>query len=136
MAQDNDLNLEPISKAPGSYPAGTGVGSASGAARPVDADDDVIETLNDLLETCRDGEYGFRECAEHTKAADLKTLLSRHAEECVDAGSELQALIHEMGGTNFTGGSLNLVRQTGEGRFASSAFISATFLALRSTQVK
>lgn len=107
MAQDNDLKFDPNTKAPGSYPAGTGVGSAAGAALPVDADDDVIEALNDLLETCRDGEYGFSECAEHTKAADIKTLLSRHAEECRAAGVELQTLITQMGGEADEGGTVS-----------------------------
>jgi hypothetical protein len=27
--------------------------------------DDVIDTLNKLIETCKDGEFGFRACAEH-----------------------------------------------------------------------
>ncbi len=29
---------------------------------------EVVSTLNDLIETCKDGEYGFRECAEHAKS--------------------------------------------------------------------
>ncbi|MGZ8198608.1 MAG: DUF2383 domain-containing protein, partial [Burkholderiales bacterium] len=33
---------------------------------------DVIDTLNDLIETCKDGEEGFRTCAEDIKRADLK----------------------------------------------------------------
>ena len=32
----------------------------------------VTETLNDLIENCKDGEYGFQTCSEHAKAADLK----------------------------------------------------------------
>ncbi len=31
--------------------------------------DDVIDALNGLIETCKDGEYGFRTCAEHVKSA-------------------------------------------------------------------
>ncbi|AYQ29714.1 MULTISPECIES: PA2169 family four-helix-bundle protein [unclassified Polaromonas] len=70
-------------------------------------DEDVIETLNELLESCRDGEYGFRECAEHTKAADIKTLMGRHADECRSAGLELQTLIRQLGGTPDDGGSVS-----------------------------
>ncbi len=59
--------------------------------------DDVIDTLNDLIETCRDGEYGFTECAQHVKAQDIKTLLLRHADECRAAAAELTAQIRLLG---------------------------------------
>ncbi|MBG6073136.1 uncharacterized protein (TIGR02284 family) [Polaromonas sp. CG_9.7] len=69
--------------------------------------DDVISTLNDLLESCRDGEYGFTTSAEHTESPDLKTLLTRHASECQGAGQELQALIRQLGGEPDEGGSMS-----------------------------
>ena len=34
--------------------------------------DDVVATLNDLIETSRDGEEGFRTCADAETAPDLK----------------------------------------------------------------
>lgn len=68
--------------------------------------DDVISTLNDLLESCRDGEYGFSTSAEHAKSPDLKSLLSRHSQECRTAGQELQALIRQLGGEADEGGSM------------------------------
>ncbi len=67
--------------------------------------DDVIDTLDDLLESCRDGEYGFTECAEHVKAQDLKTLLLRHADECRGAAAELSAQIRQLGGEPDEGGT-------------------------------
>jgi uncharacterized protein (TIGR02284 family) len=70
-------------------------------------DEDVVDTLNDLLESCRDGEYGFRECAEHTKAEDIKVLLHRHSGECRAAGLELQTLIRQLGGKPDEGGSMS-----------------------------
>lgn len=69
--------------------------------------DDVIDTLNDLLESCRDGEYGFRECGAHTTAQDIKTLMLRHADECRHAGVELQGLIRQLGGEPDEGGSMS-----------------------------
>ena len=60
--------------------------------------DDVIDTLNDLIETCKDGEYGFRACAEHTQAADLKADLTRHADECQKGARELQTAVVKLGG--------------------------------------
>jgi len=69
--------------------------------------DDVIDTLNDLLETSRDGEYGFRTSAEHAQSSELKTTLLRHADECRSAGQELMALIRQLGGEADEGGSVS-----------------------------
>jgi uncharacterized protein (TIGR02284 family) len=68
--------------------------------------DDVIDTLNHLLESCRDGEYGFTECAEHVKAQDIKTLLLRHADECRGAAAELTSQIRQLGGEIDKGGTV------------------------------
>jgi uncharacterized protein (TIGR02284 family) len=67
--------------------------------------DDVVDTLNDLIETCKDGEYGFRECADRTKTAQLKQTLNARAEECARGASELQALVLQFGGTPDSDGS-------------------------------
>ncbi|MEO8387319.1 MAG: PA2169 family four-helix-bundle protein [Polaromonas sp.] len=91
----------------GGYAAGTGTAARTVVGASVDDDEDVIEVLNDLLESCRDGEYGFRECAEHAKAQDLKTLMQRHAEECRAGGLELQTLIRQLGGKPDDGGSVS-----------------------------
>jgi uncharacterized protein (TIGR02284 family) len=68
--------------------------------------DDVIDALNELLESCRDGEFGYRECAQHVRAEDLKTVLHRHEQNCREAGVELQALILQLGGSADEGGSM------------------------------
>lgn len=60
--------------------------------------DDTIDTLNKLIETCKDGEYGFRSCAEHTKSADLKSLFMRRSEDCRRGATELQAEVRRLGG--------------------------------------
>lgn len=67
--------------------------------------DDVIDTVNDVLESCRDGEFGFRECADHAKSQDLKVLLNRHSAQCRDAGFELLNMIKSLGGTPDEGGT-------------------------------
>ncbi len=69
--------------------------------------DDVVETLNDLIENCKDGEYGFRTCAEHAKAANLKSVFSQRANECGQAAQELQRLVTQYGGEPDTGGSVS-----------------------------
>lgn len=67
--------------------------------------DEVIDVLNDVLETAKDGEYGFRACAEHTKAQDIKTLFLRHADECRAAAAELASEVRRLGGTADAGGT-------------------------------
>ena len=59
--------------------------------------DKVIDTLNDLIETSKDGEYGFGACAEHIRAGDLRALLLRRAAECAQASRELQSQVIALG---------------------------------------
>ncbi len=68
---------------------------------------DVVDTLNDLLESCRDGEYGFRTSAEQAKSQDIKTLLLRHANECNEAANELQREVTRRGGKPSDGGTVS-----------------------------
>jgi len=70
-------------------------------------DEEIAEVLNDLVETSKDGEYGFRVCADHCKAAELKTVFERHSAECRAAAQELQTLVAEYGGKPETGGSVS-----------------------------
>ena len=67
--------------------------------------EDVISTLNDLIENCKDGEYGFRACAEHVDSAELATLFVRRADDCQQAAQELQSHVAQLGGEPDSGGS-------------------------------
>lgn len=67
--------------------------------------DDIVDTLNDLIETSKDGELGFTACAKHVKSGDLRNLFLRRAEECRAAAGELQTLVVEYGGKPDSGGS-------------------------------
>ena len=69
--------------------------------------DDIVETLNDLIENCKDGEYGFRTCAEHAKSASLKSVFSERATDCRSAAQELQALVTRFGGKPDTTGTVS-----------------------------
>lgn len=60
--------------------------------------DDVIDTLNDLIETCKDGEEGFRTCADDLKRTDLKAVFERAAQRCASAAAELQREVQRLGG--------------------------------------
>ena len=44
--------------------------------------DDVIGTLNDLIETSKDGEEGFLTCADAVKDPQLKAFFEQKAERC------------------------------------------------------
>lgn len=66
---------------------------------------DVVDVLNDLIEVSKDGEYGFKECAEHAKSAAIKTALSSRASDCASGAAELQQLVGSYGGEAETGGS-------------------------------
>ena len=114
MANENDLNINPTPQGARLFSqaerrddtASDVFESRLGEGRQEeDGHDDVIDTLNSLLECCHDGEYGFRACAEHIESRDLQMQLSRRAENCRAAADELQALIEQMGGEPESGGS-------------------------------
>lgn len=77
----------------------------SGERDAEDINEDAIDTLNNLLEICRDGEFGFTESAEHTKAQEIRTVFLNRAADCQSAAAELQQLISKMGGEPDEGGT-------------------------------
>ena len=68
--------------------------------------DDVIDTLNDLIETSKDGEQGFLECAENVNNPELKLVFTTGAQHCAEAAAELQREVAKLGGTPQRSGSL------------------------------
>ena len=71
---------------------------------PMDSSD-IVDVLNDLLENSRDGEYGFRTCAEEVETSALKQLFSDRAAQCRAAADELVPLISRYGGSPAGGGT-------------------------------
>jgi uncharacterized protein (TIGR02284 family) len=69
--------------------------------------DDLIETLNNLIETSRDGEEGFHTCAERVKNAQLKQVFEQAAGRCGQAVTELQAKVSSLGGDPERSGSVS-----------------------------
>jgi uncharacterized protein (TIGR02284 family) len=69
--------------------------------------DEVISTLNDLIETCKDGEAGFRACADDITNPQLKSLFENRAQGCAKAAVELQDLVRSYGGDPETKGSVS-----------------------------
>lgn len=68
--------------------------------------DDVIETLNDLIETCKDGELGFRDCAENIRDPNIQQMMMTAADRCRQGAEELQREVQMLGGKAETSGSL------------------------------
>ena len=68
--------------------------------------DDMISTLNNLIETCRDGENGFRTAAEGVSRNDLKQLVIEYSRQRAQFVSELQSVIVRLGGDPQDSGSI------------------------------
>ncbi|BBP84201.1 MULTISPECIES: PA2169 family four-helix-bundle protein [unclassified Pseudomonas] len=66
----------------------------------------AISVLNDLIETSKDGEKGFLECAEDVKNPQLKATFTQRAQECARAAAELQQVVRSMGGDPETSSSV------------------------------
>ena len=66
-------------------------------------------TLNHLIETCRDGERGFRYAANHVQTADVKALFLEVAGEREQFADELIPYAQRLGG-----------HEEGAGSFAAS----------------
>jgi uncharacterized protein (TIGR02284 family) len=60
--------------------------------------DNAISTLNNLIETCKDGENGFRTAADGVKNGELKTLFNLYAQQRAQFAAELQAEVRTFGG--------------------------------------
>jgi uncharacterized protein (TIGR02284 family) len=67
--------------------------------------DRLVSLLNDLIETCKDGEYGFDTCAKHAASPGIRQLFAQRATDCRDAARELQGLVKNESATPDTGGS-------------------------------
>lgn len=65
---------------------------------------DVVDTLNELIQTCEDGARGFRVCADDADDLQLKTFFANRARGCTEAAEELQDLVRAYGGEPATGG--------------------------------
>jgi len=68
---------------------------------------EITSALNDLIETCKDGEKGFREAADGVERADLRSIFSEYARQRAQFASELQAQVTQLGGDPERGGSVS-----------------------------
>lgn len=65
----------------------------------------VIDVLNDLIEACKDGEYGFRASSLQVRSPVLRANLLARSLECARAAEELRNQVLQLGGHPEEGGS-------------------------------
>jgi conserved hypothetical protein len=65
----------------------------------------VVSILNGLIETCKDGENGFREAAEHVNNSHLKTVFLEFSRQRAQFAGQLQSEVTQLGGEPEKSGS-------------------------------
>lgn len=77
----------------------------------VATNDEVISTINNLIETCKDGQEGFQQAAEGVESSQLKSLFYELGQHRATFAGELQGLVRQLGGdpetTSSTVGALH-----------------------------
>lgn len=68
---------------------------------------EIISTLNDLIEVSKDGEEGFRSSAQNVDDPQLKTFFLRRSKEVATSVQELQELVRSLGGKPADSSSLS-----------------------------
>jgi uncharacterized protein (TIGR02284 family) len=66
----------------------------------------AVSTLNSLIETCRDGQDGFKTAAEGVNNAELKELFYSYSQQRAGFVGELQDEVRRLGGEPDTTGSV------------------------------
>jgi uncharacterized protein (TIGR02284 family) len=69
------------------------------------SNDDLISTLNNLIETCKDGQEGFQQSAEGVQNSQLKSLFYEFGQQRAQFAGTLQGLVRELGGDPETSSS-------------------------------
>jgi uncharacterized protein (TIGR02284 family) len=70
-------------------------------------DVDAVITLNMLIETCKDGELGFRTAADDTRNPDTQRMFVALARERAELAAELQREVKRLGGTPAAAGTVS-----------------------------
>lgn len=68
--------------------------------------DKAVSVLNNLIETCKDGEQGFKTAAEGLTSSDLKSKFLDYSRERAQMSAELRAEVRRLGGDPEQSGSM------------------------------
>ena len=66
-----------------------------------------ISVLNDLIQTCKDGENGFKTASEHTNDVELKGLFQQYSAQRAELATELQTRVRNLGESPEKAGSVS-----------------------------
>ncbi|MEP6916132.1 MAG: PA2169 family four-helix-bundle protein [Acidobacteriota bacterium] len=69
--------------------------------------DDAISVLNNLIETCKDGELGFKTAAEGLKSASSKATFLEYSRQRAEMVRALQSEVRRLGGDPEKSGSVS-----------------------------
>jgi uncharacterized protein (TIGR02284 family) len=69
--------------------------------------DELIQCLNDLIETCHDGESGFQTASEHVEDSKLQKLFNDYSVQRAQFSSELESEVRQLGGTPASRGTVS-----------------------------
>jgi uncharacterized protein (TIGR02284 family) len=72
------------------------VSSETGTTAGADSVDDVASTLNQLIQTCKDGESGFKVAAESVDDVNLQHLLESYSQQRSEFAAELEAEVERL----------------------------------------
>ena len=73
----------------------------------LETNEDVISTLNGLIQICKDGQEGFKEASEGIERSDLKTTFYGFSQQRAEFSGILQQLVRSLGGDPETSGSVS-----------------------------
>jgi uncharacterized protein (TIGR02284 family) len=97
----NCENRYPAMRSPGDFET-----APKGGLTMAIRNDEVISTLNNLIETCRDGQHGFQSAASGVKDPALKSLFEQYGLQRAKFVGELQYEVLRLGGDPENTGSV------------------------------
>ncbi|HWS54590.1 MAG TPA: PA2169 family four-helix-bundle protein [Pyrinomonadaceae bacterium] len=74
---------------------------------------EVISALNRLIETCRDGQEGFKAAADGVRGDELKRLFREYSQQRARFAGELQQEVRRLGGEASEAGSVSAALHRG-----------------------
>jgi uncharacterized protein (TIGR02284 family) len=74
---------------------------------------EAVSTLNDLIETLKDGKNGFETAASDVKDANVKAIFQQFAQQRSQLASELQSEVRKLGGDPEKSGSVSATMHRG-----------------------
>lgn len=75
--------------------------------------EETIGQLNQLIETSKDGELGYRTAAEHVHNTQLQTVFRDYSKERAQFGLQLKAEVERLGGSPSDSGSISAALHRG-----------------------